>query len=76
MKKKLNVERVVTRILVNLLLWPLEAAMVMWGLDLLADRGFDLPSPGYATSFVISFALGLLYGAVRIGSNIDEEDAA
>lgn len=55
-----------TLLIIGMVAWPLESLFAMWGCDLLEHEGFNVPTPGYVSCFVVSLGLGFIYGAVTL----------
>lgn len=53
-------------LLIGSICWPMEALLVMWGLDLLGHEGFGNPTPGYVSSFLVSVGFEMLLGAATL----------
>ena len=56
----------------TLICWPIQVLGLMVGLRLLRDEGFDLPTPGYWSSFIVMLGVNILYTAVTLTRTILE----
>lgn len=65
--------RFITNLLVGLILWPLEALAVMWGLGILNHYDFDVPAPGYWSCFYVALALSLIYRGATLSAKITDD---
>ena len=62
-----------TTLVIGVILWPFEALMVMCGFRLLVNQGFDLPAPGYWSSFMVALGISLIYNAASVSSKLTED---
>lgn len=62
--EKSEVEKKVTRLVLSLALIPLDALSLMIGLDILEHYGFNVPTPGFWSSFIVAWAGQFIVGAV------------
>ena len=66
-------EKILRALFSSLFCWPTEALICMWGLRLLHDRGFDVPAPGYWSSFLVSLGLGLVVKSATLARRVMED---
>jgi len=63
-------ERLLRSLFISALCWPQEALFVMWGLHLLKHEGFNVPTPGYVSCFLVALALSLLWSAATMSTEV------
>ena len=68
-----DIERILKSVFTGLFCWPIEALTAMIGLRVLHSQGFQLPTPGYWSSFIVVFGFDMLRLAFMLTRSVLDE---